>query len=621
MNRHELRDRLATQQESWFSLSPRHHLDPIELELDRKRIEAYYHAHGYFRARVKNLEVTHVGANSVDVRFVIEEGPPTKINQVTLGGLPPAFADARAVRSSFDLARGQQFDYGRFIAATDRLGTRLRALGYPFARVDRQAQVDRDESTAAIIVNLDPGPKAHIARIDIPTQVPGVSAAQLRIHTGLHPGQLATAQMLDEARGNLYNLGIFSVVRARWEQVGDDAAAVIDLHEGPLRELRLCGGVGIESQRNEVRLRAIYLRRNFLGGLRTLRLDVEPAWVSIPSFWNIARQGPEARVEGQFIQPDLLLPLDQLKLTVGYDLGIDYAYQYHGPRGQVAWLWRLWHSRVQLVASYNAELLLFFNTDPTILQDPALARRLFGFTDPYRLTWLQQDVSLDLRDRPLDARRGVYLGFSAEEGGNWIGSGFRYEKLTPEVRGYLPLGSHVVVAARLLYGRLFVQGDLGSPITRRYYMGGPDSHRGFNYDRLSLQVPSLLPGVPPLPLGGDEQFLVQGELRVGLLPIKGYWLELGIFLDGGDVSAPSCATGGSGASTCAPVTGTVPAGIDLAELHWATGAGLRYHTVLGVIRADLGIRLNRLSPMEADGRPNPDPGERYVFHLSIGEPF
>jgi hypothetical protein len=43
--------------------------------------------------------------------------------------------------------------------------------------------------------------------------------------------------------------------------------------------------------------------------------------------------------------------------------------------------------------------------------------------------------------------------------------------------------------------------------------------------------------------------------------------------------------------------------------------------VIGTVRFDLGVRLNRLSPTQADGTPNADPGQRFAFHLSVGEPF
>jgi outer membrane translocation and assembly module TamA len=55
--------------------------------------------------------------------------------------------------------------------------------------------------------------------------------------------------------------------------------------------------------------------------------------------------------------------------------------------------------------------------------------------------------------------------------------------------------------------------------------------------------------------------------------------------------------------------------IELSNLHWAAGVGLRLFTLVGAVRADFGYRLNRTGAME------PDPGRPFAFHLSIGEAY
>ena len=620
----DLRSKISVEGASWFPLSRKPTLDPFALELDRKRIEAWYHARGYFNARVTVAEAEARDAHSVNVRFVVEEGPPTRIASIVLGGIEPLGGAASWVKRGFDLDVGQVFEHARFIAATDRIEQRMKALGHAWATVARLAVVNRDDRAARLSITAAPGPVVRIESLRLRGIPDRVSESQLLMHVGLHPGELATPTALDEARDRIYSLGVFSSVKPIYERDSthpDRAVASFDLHPGSLNDLRIGGGFGLEALRNEVRLRALYQRRNFFGGLRSLRLDGQIGWVAVPAVWNIQRQGPAARIDAQIVQPDLLLPLDRARVTVGYDVGIDYAYQFHGPRGQLAWSWSTWRDHLQMALSYNAQFLLFFNTDPTILQNPAQARALFGFTSPYLLGWLQEDVALDFRDQPVDARKGFYFAASFEEGGPWAGGKFQYEKLTPEARGYLPLGSRVVIAARVRYGKMFSQGTLGTPITRRFYLGGPDTQRGFNYDRLSPQVPSSLAGVPPLPIGGDEELLGQIELRLSVFKFYGYWLETAAFLDAGDVSTPSCSLGPGGVNVCPAFPANTPSGIDVRDLNYATGAGLRYRTVLGTIRADVGIRLNRLGPIESNGRQNPDPGDRYVFHLSIGEPF
>jgi outer membrane protein assembly factor BamA len=335
----------------------------------------------------------------------------------------------------------------------------------------------------------------------------------------------------------------------------------------------------------------------------------------VPDFWSPQRQGPVGLAEVHLLQPDWLLPRATLELVLGYDVGVDYAYQFHGPRASLGLQRGFWRDHVLIGASYDFQFLQFFHTDPVILDDPTLAGRLFGYTNPYRLGWLQQNLALDLRDHPLDAHQGLYVGATFEEGGVYAGGAFQYEKIVPELRAYAPLGSRLTLAGRFLFGQLFTQRDLSSPITRRFYLGGSNSQRGFNYDRLSPQVPSGILGDSPIPIGGDQMVLISAELRLEVVRLGGRWLVLAAFVDGGDVGAPSC----GGSSRCNSVSAR--SSVDWGDLHWAAGGGLRYRTVIGSIRGDLGVRLNRLAAVEPDGTRNPDPGQRFAFHLSLGEAF
>jgi outer membrane protein assembly factor BamA len=365
-------------------------------------------------------------------------------------------------------------------------------------------------------------------------------------------------------------------------------------------------GLSLELSRSELRGRAEYTRHRFLGGLRRLRVRAEPAWVFVPAFWAPLKSGPAATMEVELTQLDLGLPPDELRAVAGYDLGLEYAFQYHGPRAQLGYTRNFFHDRLQLGVGYDFQYILFFGVDPALREDPARSARDYGFVDPYRLAWLDQSLVLDLRDQPFDTRRGGWFGLRAEEGGIWTGGAFTYEKLTAEVRGYYSFFGRIVVAARTEFGHLFAQGEVGSPTTRRFYLGGPESHRGFNFNRLSLQIPSGIAGNPSLPIGGDEMFLTQLEVRVRAVRLYDTWMEVAAFFDAGDVAAPG---------------GQPHDHVNLAALHMAAGAGLRFKTVVGTIRADVGVRLNRLGDVEADGRPNPDPHQPVAFHLSIGEPF
>jgi len=598
-------DHIALSETSWIPFSAKQYLDPSTLELDRKRIESIYAAHGYFLARVRSVTVSGAGDDAVDVTIDVDEGPPTVVEKVEVFGLEP-LGDKRAAKvvDKLPIRQGEPFVHQRYLAAKGLIHARLVADGYAFAQVHGVARVDRNARTATLQLDVATGARARFGEVT----VVGESPADPRLvgeRAAFRRGDRFDPERLEATRGRIYELGLFSSVRV--DAVPDPrdpsiANVIVTVRPSTLNELRLGGGFGLESDRQEIHLRVLYTRRNFFGGLRTLRLRVQPGWVFFPAVWSYQQSGPAGQVDATVEQPGFLTRDLSLKGVLGYDLGIDYAFRYHGPRGNIGVSYSFPQTRDRLVTSlsYNVQELFFYDAAPAFLANPVEARTFLGYTNPYRLAYLSLDAQLDLRDRPLMPRKGGFFDFSVEGGAAWMGGGFDYLRLLPDARGYLPLGKRVVLAARVEYGRIFTQGD-ASPITRRFYAGGPDSHRGFNYHRLSPQVPSGS-DLPPIPVGGDALFLAQGEARVRIVSIGSNGLGAAVFVDAGDVPGPGYS-------------------LDLTRLHIAAGGGLRLQTLIGTLRADLGVRLNRLAPFESDGRPNPDPGSRFAFHLSIGEAF
>jgi outer membrane protein assembly factor BamA len=605
----ELRRHLVTEATGRMFWSAKRTFDPFVLRLDAQRIEEHYHTRGFFDARVIATDVNPADRkNAINVEIFVDEGAATKINSVKVDGLDVIGDDARTVIANLDLRKGQIFDHQRYLDEKGEMRQRLKTLGYAWADLTGDVVVNRDAHLADVQLRVTPGARATIRNVEVQGAYDFDRRLLIR-HSLLKPGQLLTPEGIETARAKLYNLGFFSTVRIDYRPNAvhpEQADVVMTLTEGALNEWRLGVGLSLELQRSELRGRAEYMRHYFLGGLRRLRVRAEPAYVFVPAFWQPIKQGPAATVELELTQFDVGLPPDELRAVAGYDLGLEYAFAYHGPRAQLGYTRNFFHDRLQLGIGYDFQYILFFDVDPALLTDPQVSARDYGFVDPYRLGWIDQSMVLDLRDQPFDTRRGGWFALHAEEGGIWSGAAFNWEKLTAEVRGYYTLWGRIVFAGRTMYGHLFSQGAYGSPTTRRFYLGGPESHRGFNFNRLSLQIPSGVMGAPSLPIGGDEMFLTQLEMRIRAVRIFGAWLEVAGFVDAGDVAAPS---------------GMPRDHIDLGALHVAVGGGLRLKTAVGAIRVDVGVRVNRLADMEKDGRPNPDPHQPVAFHISIGEPF
>jgi translocation and assembly module TamA len=600
-----LRSKLATTRTGWWPFAARKWYDPAAFDLDLKRIPALYADNGYFDARVLDYTVKQRSPESVDITVVLEEGGPTKIDKVVIEGFPDPGQTKRLrnLAESWDLEPGAAVKYPDYTALKAKAEDRLKEDGYAYGKIAGDIAVDRDQQKATVTLKTEPGPVVHLGKTDI-IGYGGIPLAKLEKRIAWKPGDRYDPGDLSTTQGRLYELGVFSSVRIELPPEPTSQANVrIHLTPSKLHELRLGAGVGVERQREEVRLRAMWTFSNFLGGLRKLRLRAKPAYVVIPSVTSIERHGPAAELDAQLIQPDFLSANTTLRGLAGYDLMITEGYQAHGPRGQLALDRPLFRDHLQVAVNWNLQYLDFFSVNTDVF-DPTRTTLGFGFRDPYRLAFLEEVLQLDLRDRPLDPTFGGFVAVRLEQGSPYLGGGFTYTKVTPELRLYVPLGRRIVVATRGLVGWLRPFGDAGteSPLTRRYQLGGPSSHRGFTFGRLSPQIADRLARL--IPVGGDGELLLSLEARLDLVKLADNWLGLVPFVDAGDVTVRF-------------------ADLSLGRLHYATGLSLEYQTPIGILRSGIGVRLNRLSGLSVPGEPpaNPDPGRRLAFHLTIGEAF
>jgi outer membrane protein assembly factor BamA len=179
------------------------------------------------------------------------------------------------------------------------------------------------------------------------------------------------------------------------------------------------------------------------------------------------------------------------------------------------------------------------------------------------------------------------------------GGQFNYFEAIGDVRGFVPLPARAVLAMRGRYGGIW--GDI--PMTERLFSGGAVSQRGFSERRLApfvhgatFKPDGSVSGSAYVPYGGGGLIETSVEARVPVTTVRSMPLGFVAFLDGGDVTE-------------------TPGELDVGNLNWAVGGGLRLVTAIGPVRLDVGYRLNRTG----DG--NPDPNQHFAYHLTIGEAF
>jgi outer membrane protein assembly factor BamA len=560
-------------------------LDPYLVPRDGERLRGVYLRRGFFRVKVEPDVVQHAGR--AEVRYRIVEGPRATLAGVEIVGLPEEVPPDE-VRDLIPLDDGDPFVYEVYQRAKPAVLKRVMDAGYAHARLEATVAADRVRDEAIIRLELHPGKRARFGVIDL-RGVDGDLADAARARLAAKQGAIYSSSALVDSQDALYDMGRFASVRVDAEP--GDATVVpvtVSVTPAPPNEVRLGGGVGMNPTAYEVRGRSSYRKAAWPWPLTTSFLELRPAYVLMRD-----DDEPQPRVEATAAieRMDLFRPFLTAEAAVSFSYLAMEAYTSVGPRTRLGLRTPIIRRYLSAGVGWQYSLLDFSRIDEAV--DDATRMELGLDDGAYRLGFYEQSVVLDLRDDPVEPRLGGYAEVRVEEGTRAAGGELDYLRVTPEVRGFLPLGP-IVVAGR---GRLgAIRGDL--PVTQRYFAGGATSQRGFAERHLApTATRELDDGTTASAVIGGGALLESGlEVRFPLGTIKKLAIGGVGFLDGADVVERY-------------------GDLDAGRLHWAAGGGLRVATPIGPLRLDLGVRLNRLGPT------GPAPGDRFALHLSLGEAF
>lgn len=402
----------------------------------------------------------------------------------------------------------------------------------------------------------------------------------------------------------------------------DDPHIDVHIHvsESAAAAYRFGLGAEVDSGRWAAFARGNAIWRSIFGPLNTFEADLRVgyAWLPTPLIktlrpQDIRNHGVIARSSLKYRRPQLLWNAWDLYAVARAEKEVELAYDLLTIGGDLG-IERRWRRKYHLALGYSFDYRRELST-------------LDGEMDAYRLAWLSAVASVDLRDDPLQPRKGLFAELKTELGDPFTGE-FLFVKLRPDIRGYIPISNRLTLALRGTVGFLFsIPKDDRVPISHRLYEGGATSFRGVPYNRLSphrYRLRSSDPGVPSTSVYGNsaECERVLGGLQSGGVgdsyscraePTGGFfsavfsiepryeigkdWLFGAVFMDAGTVQNQAIPT------------------FRLHEDDWhlAVGAGLRIATPLGPIRADVAYRFTN-----ADAY---DRLSRFVFFLAIGEAF
>lgn len=563
--------------------------DPYQISQDTQRLRGQYQRDGYLEIDVQP-RVDRV-QDATTVTYKIDEGVRANI-QVRITGLPDEPGLYDKVRAQMPQPDGAPFNYQIYDDSKVKVLGAVQDAGYAHAKLLATVQGDLPTHTAVITYAFTAGPKCKFGQ----TKITGRNlpddlrdSIQHRLH--FEPGQTYSTGAIAKTQRDIYGMARFSTVQVQ-PVPGEDASDVVDMEvavsESAAHQVTFGGGFGIDPISYEVRGRAGYVVDGWPFPLDTLTLDFRPAYAYLRDGSGFE---PRVRALARIDRLDLWMTHATGSVEVGYTYLAYEAFTEYGPEAQLGYEIPLGTRRVKLKLGYQIQQYAF--RDPSPLLDAA-TQQMIGIDHQELLGAYKASLVMDFRDHPVEPRWGLYGELNFAEGTKVAGSDYEYQQLTPELRGYAPLGP-IELAARVRYGAIF--GDV--PPTERFYAGGASSNRGFSERELSPSVTGVDPrsnSTITVPYGGAALLDTSFEARVPIMKIKNMPLNGVVFMDGGDV------------------TNTISE-LDPSNLNWAAGLGLRLLTVVGPVRTDFGYRLNRTGPMD------PEPLSKWAFHLSLGEAF
>lgn len=509
-------------------------------------IKNLYNYSGFLDAHVDYALNIDSTKQVVAIRIEIQEGKQTCIDTITFVGNTLFNVDFLFEKVSMSL--DEPFD-SRKIEVDNYIITSLYDdRGYADVLVSSEYSVTNFK--ANVVHTIVEGEKQFIEHIEI-KGLEKTREQLVRNEISVKPNDTFRYANILKSQRTLYNLGVFQSIRVRTQKGTQSNTKIVHFVLTEKEPINVNLRVGYGTQ-DYVRFGAGFTHLNILG--RAWRGQIEGKL----SF-------AEYRMNARLTFPRFIIFPVKYSIGAFYQMKKEIGYRTRSIGGYNEAHFALFGGRC--ATKYDVEnIRTYFIDDDSIEND---------WVHGVRVNWL-----LDRRDDPLSTRSGSYTNFNIETSGIIMPADVNYVRPTIEYRLFRPLYTFVGAAAVTMGVVQEIAPSSEVPVYKRFYCGGTTSVRGYSERSIGPQDED------GDPVGGNVLFELSGEIRFPLYKI----FSGVIFVDAGNIWKRYEDVSGS--------------------LRWGAGAGLRLNTLLGTVRLDYGVKLNRRAD-ESLG----------ALHFAIGEAF
>ncbi len=541
----ELKKLMETSEKGFFSwLTSSGELNNENLQQDIFKLTAYYQNNGYAEARVGEPEVEYKD-EWIYIVIKINEGPRFKMGRIDLSGdfIVPKKELIKSVRV------GEEVYYNRNVIRQDVLTlTDIYAdKGYAHADVVPEIKTDPEKLTVDITFHITKNKPVYFERINIHGNTKTRDKV-IRRELKVIEQELYSSKRLKRSVADLYRLDYFEDVKVKPQRGSAEDQMLLDIEvvEKPTGTFTFGGGY---SAVDKFYVMASVSERNFLGRGQILELAVQTGGSS--------RQYTFGFTEPWLFDIPLSAGVDAYKMERDYD---DYDRDSYGGA------FRFGYPVFDFTRGYIKYAV-----------DVSNIKNISEAASPYILPGTNTESSVsfslvyDSRNRQFNPSEGSRHSITFKYAG--LGGNIGYAKVTAETGWYFPLFWGTVGFIHGKGGYIEESSGKFLPDYERFYLGGINSVRGFDWRGISPVIDD------DIDIGGTE--FVQFNVEYLFPIIKESGLVGLFFYDAGNAWADE---------------GTSDSG-----LRDSAGFGIRWFSPMGPLRLERGYILNP-KPGEGSGR-------------------
>jgi outer membrane protein insertion porin family len=557
----DLKKLMATKQRNIFSIITKTGtLDEDVLKNDLQLLTAYYFDHGYLEAKTSEPKIDLSDPKKIRIEIEIVEGPQYRLGNIDFKG--DLLTTKEDLFKVLKIKRGAVYSSTAIRRNVNALTEKFANQGYAYVEINPDTSVDNKNLLVHLTFEIEKKKRVSYEKI----QVVGNTKTRdkvVRRELQVAEGELYSATAMNKSRDRLKRTGFFKEVDFATSRGSTEEKINLDikLEEAPTGALSF--GIGYSSIESVVGSASISDRNLFgLGYSGSLKFSL-----------------------GFKTQNFRLSFTDPYFLGYPFAAGIDlyherveifetYSYQITG--GDIRFGKELTDT-LRIDAMYKLENVKVYNvaSDASIFVQDQKGKKT---TSAISIV-----PSIDTRDDYFNPRRGGRHSLSIQNAGGILGGDNYFVKVVGQTSWFFPLPLNTTLNLRGQAGMIAPYGGKKVPIYEKFFVGGINTIRGFEYGMVGPRDINNEPIGAKYMVVGNIEWIFPISREIGLQGALFFDIGKGWGTDSGEGIARD-------------------RGIAI-----GVGPGIRWFSPFGPIHIDLGFN------------PNPKKGEKgHVIEFTAG---